>query len=113
MLNQRQQFRLQRFQSHPLCQRSQKQRLQFHQLKHAGGPQFQCPYCDLKLMTPGTLQKHIQGSSHTHLRQVHGKYVERKRVWLDKSFNLRNFTIPSSQMIRAHLIQIFYSTNLP
>ena len=47
-----------------------KQRLQFHQLKHAGGPQFQCPYCELKLMTPGTLQKHIQNVHQTDKLQT-------------------------------------------
>ena len=47
-----------------------KQRLQFHQLKHAGGPQFQCPYCELKLMTPGTLQKHIQNVHQTDKPQA-------------------------------------------
>jgi len=46
------------------------------------------------------------------------EYVELIRVWLDESSwtdssNLRNFTVPTRQMIRAHLILIFNSTNLP
>ena len=40
-------------------------------------------------------------------------HVERIHVWLDQSFNLHNFSILTSQMIRAHSIKIFNSTNLP
>ena len=49
------------------------------------------------------------------LRQVRGKNTflnTLKHDWLDDSSNLRSFTIPTSQMIRAHLIKIFSSTYL-
>ena len=45
-----------------------------------------------------------------HQRFFQNSHAERIRVWPDESFNLRHY--PPSQIIRAHLIQIFSSTNL-